>query len=138
MALVNRVNIVFKKKIKAAFKPEETARLVLSSEGKTGLEINIIFTDNAYIKKINLEYRMKNSATDVISFGFLSGGDILISVDRAKEQAVEYGVPLEEELNRLLIHGVLHVTGYDHIKSSDRVKMEAKEKKYLKKALEKK
>jgi probable rRNA maturation factor len=138
MALVNRVNIVFKKKIKAHFKPEETALYVLSREGKTGLEINLVFTDNTYIKKINLEYRMKNSATDVISFGSLSGGDILISVDRAKEQAVEYGVSLEEELNRLLIHGVLHVTGYDHIKSSDRVKMEAKEKKYLKKALEKK
>lgn len=126
------------KKPAAAFKPENIVLPVLENEGKTGLEINLIFTDNAYIKKVNLEYRLKNTATDVISFESPSGGDIVISVDMAKRQAREYGVTLKEELARLLIHGTLHVTGYDHIKKPDRIKMESKERKYRKMAMEKK
>ena len=134
----NFIQTTGKKLLKAGFKSERAVEHVLAREGKTGLEINLIFTDNAYIKRINLEYRMKNSATDVISFESTNGGDILISVEKAKEQAKEYGVSLGEELTRLLTHGAMHVLGYDHIKAKDRVKMEAKERKYMKELLEKK
>ena len=138
MKAENRVNTAYKNTGKPFFKPEGVVLGVLKGEGKTGLEINLIFTDNAYIKRINLDYRMKNAATDVISFEGPSGGDIFISVEKAKAQADEYGATLPEELKRLLVHGTLHVLGYDHIKSADAVKMRAKEKKYLKKAMEKK
>ena len=134
----NTIQTTGEKLLKAGFKPERAVEHVLGREGKTGLEINLIFTDNAYIKRINLEYRMKNCATDVISFESANGGDILISVEKAKEQAKEYGVTSKEELDRLLVHGTMHVLGYDHIKAADRVKMEAKEKKYMKELLEKK
>lgn len=134
----NKVNIAYKTKFKAAFKPEETVLYVLGREGKTGLEINVIFSDNDYIKKINLEFRMINKATDVISFESDGGGDILISVEKAKAQAEEYGAVLKEEIKRLLIHGTLHVLGYDHIRAADKAVMTAKEKKYLKSVMEKK
>ena len=137
MAAENSVNTVYKKRPKAAFKPEAIVISVLKSEGKTGLEINLIFTDNAYIKNINLEYRYKNQATDVISFESEGGGDVFISLEKAGEQAKEYGATLYEELARLLVHGALHVLGYDHIRPKDRIKMAAKEKKYLKNVLEK-
>ena len=134
----NVIQISGKKLLKAGFKPDRVIEHVLAREAKTGLEINLIFTDNAYIKRINLEYRMKNYATDVISFESANGGDILISVEKAKEQAKEYGISPGEELTRLLVHGAMHVLGYDHIKAADRVKMEAKEKKYMRELLEKK
>lgn len=137
MPLENKINIEYKKKLKVAFDSKYTILYVLAQEKKTGLEINLLFTDNAYIKKINLEYRHLNKATDVISFEESNGGDILISVDKAEEQAKKYGVSLQEELQRLLIHGVLHILGYDHIKTSDKVKMQIKERKYMKKIMEK-
>jgi probable rRNA maturation factor len=80
---------------------------------------------------MNLNYRMKNTDTDVISFENESGGEIYISVDRAKTDAAELGITLKEEYFRLLIHGLLHVIGYDHIKDADYKKMNIKEKKYL-------
>jgi probable rRNA maturation factor len=128
----NTVNTIFKSRLKTSFKPGLTVLRILKEENKKGLEINLVFTDDKYIKTVNLEYRMKNTATDVISFEAATGGDMLISVEKASSQALEYGVTLHEELIRLLIHGTLHILGYDHIKSSDRVKMQAKERKYMK------
>jgi rRNA maturation RNase YbeY len=113
----------------------DAAQLVLSilgSEKAAGSGINIVFTDNAAIKRINLEYRGKNYPTDVISFENGSGGDIFISVEKAARQAKEYGASFDEEIRRLVIHGTLHLLGYDHIKDADRKKMEPKERKYFK------
>jgi probable rRNA maturation factor len=88
--------------------------------------VNLILTDNEYIKTINSEYRGKDTPTDVISFAYRDDpfpiidnpmeelGDIYISLEKASEQAVEYEVTLAEELKRLIIHGVLHLLGYDH------------------------
>lgn len=88
--------------------------------------VNLILTDNEYIKTINSEFRGKDTPTDVISFAYRDDpfpiidnpmeelGDIYISLEKASEQAVEYEVTLAEELKRLIIHGVLHLLGYDH------------------------
>lgn len=88
--------------------------------------VNLILTDNEYIKTINSEYRGKDTPTDVISFAYRDDpfpiidnsmeelGDIYISLEKASEQAVEYEVTPAEELKRLIIHGVLHLLGYDH------------------------
>jgi len=127
----NTVNIRMKKKASVGFDIEAAVLAVLDGEKKQGLEINVVLVDNAYIKAVNLEYRLKNAVTDVISFEAAGGGDIFISVDMAKEQALEYGAPFKEEISRLLVHGTLHVTGYDHMNARDEKKMKPKERKYM-------
>lgn len=98
------------------------------------VSLNIILTDNEYIKSINSDYRGKDTPTDVISFAYRDDpfpvidnpmeelGDVFISLEKASEQAIEYEVTLAEELKRLIIHGVLHLLGYDHEKSDEEEK----------------
>ena len=97
--------------------------------------LSVSFVDNDFIHKMNKEYRGVDRPTDVISFAFLDGeedkdvllhgtmpvslGDIYISIDKAKEQAEEYGHPLERELSFLFVHGLLHLLGYDHMTKED-------------------
>ncbi len=87
------------------------------------VEISVTLTDNREIRSINREYRNKDYATDVLSFpmgdknydtGCIMLGDIVISVERANEQANEYGHSLEREIAFLTIHSMLHLLGYDH------------------------
>ena len=100
-----------------------------------GAEVSVTFCDNEYIKKLNNEYRNKDSATDVLSFpmfdldgeeelplnpdGSLTLGDIVISVERAKEQAKEVGNSTVREICFLAVHSTLHLLGYDHERSQD-------------------
>lgn len=89
-------------------------------------EISLLFTDDRTIHRLNLYYRGKDKATDVLSFPqeedwdttMLSPslGDLVISVQTARAQAREFGVSIEEEFLRLIIHGLLHLAGYDHEK----------------------
>lgn len=97
--------------------------------------ISVTIVNNDYIHEINRTYRHKDAPTDVISFAFLddnpdreklfqSGqmvvlGEIYISADKAKEQAISYGHSLERELKFLFVHGLLHLLGYDHMKEED-------------------
>jgi probable rRNA maturation factor len=95
------------------------------------VSVNLILTDNEYIKTVNSEYRGKDQPTDVISFAYRDDpfpiidnpmeelGDIYISLEKASEQAIEYEVSIEDELKRLMIHGVLHLLGYDHERSEE-------------------
>ena len=99
-----------------------------------GAEISVTFCDNEYIRKINRNHRGKDSATDVLSFpmydlresdpevnpdGTVTLGDIVISLERAAEQAAELGHNLEREVAFLVIHSTLHLLGYDHERSED-------------------
>lgn len=97
--------------------------------------VSVSFVDNKYIHKINKKYRGIDRPTDVISFAFVDAegnydkilsspgvvvlGDIYISIDKAKEQAEEYGHSLHRELSFLFIHGLLHLLGFDHMKEED-------------------
>lgn len=78
--------------------------------------ITFIFTSNDYLRRINREYLQHNHFTDVITFDYSEGevisGDIFISIDQVRENAGTYGVKFEEELKRVMIHGVLHLMGY--------------------------
>lgn len=96
--------------------------------------ISVSLVNNKFIHEMNRDYRGIDRPTDVISFAFLDNedrqalykgkepvclGDIYISVDKAKEQAEEYGHSLERELSFLFVHGLLHLLGYDHMSEED-------------------
>jgi probable rRNA maturation factor len=108
-------------------------------------EFNIIFVSNEEIQQINRDYRGIDKVTDVISFALMDNdlsnfnaenelGDIFICVDRAKEQALEYGHSLEREIGFLSVHGYLHLCGYDHMNPEDEKVMFAKQDEILNKA----
>lgn len=92
-------------------------------------EFNIIFVDNNYIHNLNKEYRHVDRPTDVITFALEDNadiklnhrvlGDIYISIDKALEQALEYGHSFQRELSFLTVHGILHLLGYDHMEKED-------------------
>lgn len=112
-----------------------------------GTELSVTFVDNKRIQEINKEYRHKDSATDVISFALeemgeeeieIIGaemprmlGDIIISIERTKEQAEEYGHSFDRELGFLSLHGFLHLLGYDHMTEEDETVMFSRQKEIL-------
>ncbi len=98
----------------------------LKYEGfESDCEVSITFTDNESIRELNREYRDIDRATDVLSFPMddegdnVVLGDIVISLERAKEQAEEYGHSLEREISFLCVHSTLHLLGYDHETSEE-------------------
>jgi len=106
-------------------------------------ELSILLVDDEEMAVINGEYRRKEGPTDVISFAMAEGefgslnsnilGDVVISLDTAKRQALERDEEIMEEVKFLLVHGILHLHGYDHEKEeAERLKMEGKEKELLK------
>lgn len=115
-------------------------------------EMSVTFTDNAGIQMINRDYRGKDMPTDVISFALEDEGedelpiifddeelaelprnlgDLIISTERAAEQAVEYGHTLEREMGFLAVHGFLHLNGYDHMVPEDEKEMFGLQKEIL-------
>lgn len=113
----------------------EWIKSVINAEEYEPGEINYIFCDDAYLLKLNIKFLNHNTLTDIISFDYNVGkeihGDIFISVDRVKENASKYNVPFQEELNRVIVHGVLHFCGYND-KSIDESKlMRDKENYYI-------
>jgi len=98
--------------------------------------VNLICCSDYRIRKLNGDYRDSDKVTDVLSFPFEDDdfiGEVYISLQRVAVQARRYGFSFEEEFLRLYIHGLLHLSGYDHIKEGDRILMEKTEQKYLKK-----
>ena len=95
---------------------EEWIDAVIASEGKETGEINYIFCDDDYLHNINMQYLSHDTLTDIISFDYCIGdlisGDIFISIDRIKDNAKEYEVLFQNELLRVMAHGVLHYCGY--------------------------
>jgi probable rRNA maturation factor len=89
---------------------------IVDNHGFTIGEINYIFCDDAYLHKLNIDFLQHDTLTDVISFdntiGKLISGDIYISIERVVENAKDYKVSFDEELHRVMIHGVLHYIGF--------------------------
>lgn len=117
-------------------------KYAMKYEKLDNLEFGIIIVDNKKIKQLNKEYRKIDKETDVISFALEDYkqviydkirvlGDIYISIDKAKEQAKEFNHSLLKELSFLMIHGFLHLLGYDHIDEEDEKNMFAKQKEIL-------
>ncbi len=90
--------------------------------GCQGREVSLLLSSDDTIQRLNRDYRGKDKPTDVLSFAYDEGsllGEIIISVDTARRQARELGYSLEEELTRLLVHGLVHLLGYDHEKGPE-------------------
>lgn len=98
-------------------------------------DLNYIFCSDTYLHKINLEYLKHDTLTDIITFDYSEkkqiSGDIFISIDRIKENAIKFKQSSENELNRVLIHGILHLMGYKDKTPKEKETMRAKEDFYL-------
>lgn len=108
---------------------------VISSQGFSEGEINYIFCDDAYLLEKNIEFLNHDTLTDIISFDYTIGklisGDIFISVERVKENANDFNVSFEEELKRVLVHGILHYMGYKDKTEEDASLMRSMENKMI-------
>lgn len=118
---------------------------------KTNLYMSVTLTNPEEIEKLNRQYRNIDRPTDVLSFPMFEKdeldkkiqtndfenedilGDIVVSVDKVKEQAIEYGHSFERELSYMIVHGFYHLMGYDHIEENDKKVMRKKEENILEK-----
>jgi len=109
---------------------------VIASENKLEGELNYIFCSDDYLLNINIQYLNHDTLTDIISFDYSVGnllqGDIFISIDRVTENANDFNVSFEEELKRVMIHGVLHYCGYKDKTTKDEILMRTKEEEKMK------
>ena len=111
--------------------------------GVENSEVSVTLTNDQRIHELNLQYRGIDRPTDVLSFAFRDSdepeifsesdqpeilGDIIISIDRAKSQAEEFGHSIRREIVFLTVHGILHLLGYDHMEETDRLEMESEQK----------
>lgn len=107
------------------------------SEGKVLEEVNIIFSSDEYLLAKNIEFLQHDYYTDIITFDYCIGsnilGDLFISVERVAENAVENNVDFIDELNRVIVHGVLHLCGYKDKLDNEAFMMRSKEDLYLSK-----
>ena len=117
---------------------EKAAERTLAIEKSEDCEVSILLTDDDEIQKLNATYRDVNAPTDVLAFAMREGtdgdlnseilGDVVISIQTAERQAEEYGHSVEAELSLLVIHGILHLLGYDHAERDDAEIMQEKQK----------
>ena len=147
MLEVNYINDQDKYEIPEEMEPllENLVMRVVEFEGlEKYCEVSVLFVDNEKIRVLNKDYREKDSATDVLSFPQYENvlkesekemhvllGDIVISIERAMEQAEEFGHSLTRELCYLTVHSMFHLFGYDHMTDDDKKIMREKEEKIL-------
>lgn len=105
------------------------------AEEKSSLtEVSYIFCSDEYLHQMNVDYLQHDTLTDIITFPYSKKaveGDIFISIDRVRENAATYGVAFQHELQRVMIHGILHLLGYKDKTEADQAKMTEKENYYL-------
>lgn len=129
----------FKEDTSFAFKEKRLTsswlKFVAQAEAKKLGDIGIIFCSDNYILDVNIKYLQHDYYTDIITFDYCEGdtlsGDLFISVDSVKENASFYGTEFPVELNRVIVHGLLHLIGYDDHTEEDIAVMRAKENYYL-------
>ena len=110
----------------------------IESEGATLGAVSYIFCSDDYLHQMNVEYLNHDTLTDVITFPYNDNpieGDIFISIDRVKDNAQDLAVAFDDELHRVMIHGVLHLCGYSDETDEQEAEMRQKEDEYLKKLI---
>ena len=114
---------------------KQNLKTLAKSEGKALKDISVVFTDDDYLLEVNKQYLNHDYYTDVITFDYSVfpevSGDIMISLDRVKENADTLSVSFQEELNRVVFHGLLHLCGYKDKSAADEKLMRKKENYYL-------
>lgn len=136
--------LVYKKTQKSGLSVSATKKIVFYIQNNLKIkgDLSVHFIGRDRMKKMNFIYRNKNKVTDVLSFAINDGkfflnkeekelGDIFICFEQVKKQAKENKINYEEELKRILIHGVLHLAGYDHTKENEAKKMFCLQEKIL-------
>ncbi|MDH5781706.1 MAG: rRNA maturation RNase YbeY [Dehalococcoidia bacterium] len=152
--MIEEIGIHTKQKFKDCVDEEwvrKIAQQVLRAEGVASpLEMSLVFTDSDTVQRLNRDYRGVDELTDVLAFymlpqkeanssfalppdGVTRLGEVIISYPQAMEQAKEQGHSVDKELALLIIHGILHLLGYDHEKPEEEAKMRAREKELLEK-----
>ena len=127
--------IVFNNEIEFNLENSDTISQWISSsiteEGFKEGELNYIFCSDEYLLELNIKHLNHNTLTDIISFDYTIGklvsGDIFISIDRVKENAKLFDVSFEDELHRVMIHGILHYCGFKDKSPEDKIEMRSKE-----------
>lgn len=137
--MTNQNILIQIKQNKVNISPEdiiEKIRQILEYLGYQNHELSVVITDNEHIKELNQLYRGIDTPTNVLSFSMLEGefasisnllGDLVISAEQAQKEALEYGITFGERMSQLLVHGILHLIGYDHERGNeDALEMERK------------
>jgi probable rRNA maturation factor len=141
--MIIRIKNNQKKQKLAAVKLKAQLTKLLKKLNLPDAELSVLFVGDRAMQTLNRQYRGKDRTTDVLSFSLREGrfggvqpdmlGDIVISVPTARSQALAAGLPLQQELERLLVHGLLHLVGYDHERcAADARAMQLKERSLLK------
>jgi probable rRNA maturation factor len=116
-------------------KVKEWVRNILTEEGKSIGDISYIFCSDDYLFQLNRKYLKHQTLTDIITFDYSEegkvSGDVFISLDRVKENSKSFSKSFNEELGRVMAHGVLHLAGYKDKSEVDKIKMTERENKYL-------
>jgi probable rRNA maturation factor len=119
------------------------ASRVLEAEGLSSAELGVLVTDDETVRRLNAEYAGEDETTDVLAFSLREGeefvspdrvmrlGEVIISYPTASRQAAEAGRLVDEEIAHLLVHGILHLLGYDHAEAGEERVMRAKEEELL-------
>jgi probable rRNA maturation factor len=107
--------------------------VIRAEEGHPG-EVNVIFCSDPFLLDLNQRYLQHDTLTDIITFpqeGAAVSGDLYISIDRVRDNAATFEVPFDQELSRVMVHGVLHLCGYDDGSPEEKAAMRAQEDHYL-------
>lgn len=122
-------------RLKGSVKTRNIIDRVIVKEGSVSGDLNFIFTDDKSLKKINIQFLCHDFFTDVITFNYNEGnlinGEVYISIDTVKINAINYNVSLREEVLRVMIHGILHLLGYDDKSKEEKARMRLLEDFYL-------
>lgn len=115
---------------------KEFIRLLCEKENRTIDQINVVFCSDEYLLQINQQFLHHDTYTDIISFDYTEkkgplNGEIYISVDRVKDNALQLGSSFKQEIHRVIFHGILHLCGYKDKLKADKLLMREKEDFYL-------
>ncbi len=118
--------------------PRKTVKWIIESarrEKRLILDLNYIFCSDRYLLRINEDFLSHNTLTDIITFDYSSGkdisGEIYISLERVKENSLKFNTAFQDEIHRVIIHGILHLVGYNDKNTSEVAIMRKKEEAYL-------
>ena len=146
MATIHSVLVSVDEQVRAAIDSERLERLasaVMEREGLPPGEVSVLITDDEMVRRLNREYAGEDTPTDVLAFSLTEGeefaspddvlrlGEVIISYPTARRQADDAQRPVRDEIEHLLVHGVLHLLGYDHAEPAEEERMRGREHELL-------